>query len=89
MPYYRDVFSADLQLFLLLYQIFPLTCKLLQDYLLVMDFLDYVIMLLAGILYLLSVPVGYFENNNISIRDLLLSLILIGLAFAYKIQQKI
>jgi len=54
-----------------------------------MDFLDYVIMLLAGILYLLSVPVGYFENNNISIRDLLLSLILIGLAFAYKIQQKI
>ena len=46
-------------------------------------------MMVAGILYFLSVPVGYFENNSISIRDLILSLVLIGFAFAYKIQQKI
>jgi hypothetical protein len=47
------------------------------------------VMLIAGILYFLSVLAGYFENNSLLIRDLIISVILIGLAISYKIYFKI
>ncbi|MFC1691523.1 hypothetical protein ACFL0W_05075 [Nanoarchaeota archaeon] len=46
-------------------------------------------MLLVGVLWLLSVFVRVIQDNTFSLLDTVVSVILIGMAFGYKYQQKI